>query len=95
MTETNGSHIFFNNLQGGLPMAERGEGIYLYDTTGKRYIDGFGGHAVCTIGHGVPEIADAMAAQARKLNFVNYIQFVKVVIVQILESVGGVVLQRL
>ncbi|MCB0062127.1 MAG: aspartate aminotransferase family protein [Caldilineaceae bacterium] len=76
MTETNGSHIFFNNLQGGLPMAERGEGIYLYDTTGKRYIDGFGGHAVCTIGHGVPEIADAMAAQARKLNFVNYIQFV-------------------
>jgi len=70
------SHLFFNNLQGGLPMAERGEGIYLYDTDGKRYIDGYGGFAVCTIGHGVPEIAEAMASQARRLSFVNYVQFV-------------------
>jgi len=74
--ESGKSHIFFNNLQGGLPKAVRGEGIYLYDADGKRYIDGFGGLAVCTIGHGVPEIAEAMATQARQLNFVNYVQFV-------------------
>lgn len=69
------SHIFFNNLKGGLPVAERGEGIHLYDREGKRYIDGIGGMFVVTIGHGVPEIAEAMAAQAKKLSFANYIQF--------------------
>lgn len=75
MSETNGSHIFFNNLRGGLPMADRGEGIYLYDTAGKRYMDAIGGMFVCSIGHAVPEIADAIAAQTRKLSFANYVQF--------------------
>lgn len=75
MSKTNGSHIFFNNLRGGLPVADRGEGIYLYDTTGKRYMDAIGGMFVCSIGHGVPEIADAIAAQSRKLSFANYVQF--------------------
>jgi adenosylmethionine-8-amino-7-oxononanoate aminotransferase len=69
------SHIFFNNLKGDLPMADRAEGIYLYDTTGKRYMDAIGGMFVCTIGHSVPEIADAMAEQTRRLSFANYVQF--------------------
>lgn len=75
MSELNGSHIFFNNLRGGLPMADRAEGMYIYDTSGKRYMDAIGGMFVCSIGHGVPEIADAMAAQSRKLSFANYVQF--------------------
>jgi adenosylmethionine-8-amino-7-oxononanoate aminotransferase len=75
MSKPNESHIFFNNLRGALPMAERAEGIYLYDSTGKRYMDAMGGMFVCTIGHGVPEIAEAMAAQARRLSFANYVQF--------------------
>lgn len=49
---------------------ERGEGIYLYDQEGHRYIDGCGGAAVVNIGHGVPEIAEAMARQARKATFI-------------------------
>jgi adenosylmethionine-8-amino-7-oxononanoate aminotransferase len=56
-------------------MAERAQGIYLYDSTGKRYIDAIGGTHVVSIGHGVEEVADAMAAQARKLTFVNKTQF--------------------
>ncbi len=47
------------------PIMARAEGIYLYDTTGKRYIDGSGGSsAVTSIGHGVTEVLEAMAAQA-------------------------------
>ena len=52
------------------PTIARTEGIYLYDTDGKRYIDGSGGSSVVTnIGHGVAEIPAAMAAQAESYSF--------------------------
>ena len=35
------------------PFIERGDGIYLFDESGKRYIDASGGVSVVTIGHGV------------------------------------------
>ncbi len=44
-----------------------GEGAYVWDATGKRYIDLGGGIAVTALGHGHPEIADTIAGQARKL----------------------------
>ena len=50
--------------------------MYLWDATGKRYIDFSGSAAVNFIGHGVPEIAVAMAAQAQQLEFVHSSQFV-------------------
>jgi adenosylmethionine-8-amino-7-oxononanoate aminotransferase len=53
----------------------RGEGVYLWDDRGKRYLDFSGSAAVNFIGHGVQEIPDAMAAQARKLEFVHSSQF--------------------
>jgi len=56
-------------------VAQRGQGIYIYDTEGKRYLDGIGGTHVVTIGHGVPEIAEAMAEQARQVCFTNKTQF--------------------
>lgn len=65
------SHVFFTDWNHFYHTAERGEGVYLYDADGKRYLDGVGGMLVVTIGYGVPEIADAMAAQARKLCFAN------------------------
>jgi len=57
------------------PTADYGEGIYLYDTDGKQYLDTIGGTHVSSIGYGVEEIADAMARQARKVNFVHKAQF--------------------
>jgi len=44
--------------------AVRGEGVYLWDARGQRYLDFSGSAAVNFIGHGVAEIAAAMAAQA-------------------------------
>jgi hypothetical protein len=45
--------------------------VYLFDDAGKRYLDASGGAMVCNIGHGVAEVADAIAAQARTLSYVN------------------------
>jgi adenosylmethionine-8-amino-7-oxononanoate aminotransferase len=56
-------------------MAVRGEGVYIWDGDGKRYLDFSGSAAVNLIGHGVREIADAMAEQARQLEFVHTSQF--------------------
>jgi acetylornithine/N-succinyldiaminopimelate aminotransferase len=46
---------------------ERGEGVFLWDTEGRRYIDFLGGIAVCALGHAHPALAEALARQARRL----------------------------
>lgn len=45
----------------------RGEGSRLWDTEGREYLDFFGGILVTSIGHAHPEVAEAVAAQARTL----------------------------
>ena len=51
------------------PMISHAEGIYLYDTEGRRYIDGSGASSVVVnIGHGVAEVYEAMRAQAAKIS---------------------------
>jgi adenosylmethionine-8-amino-7-oxononanoate aminotransferase len=55
--------------------AVRGEGVYLWDARGKQYLDFSGSAAVNFIGHGVMEIAAAMASQAKQLEFVHSSQF--------------------
>lgn len=57
------------------PLAVRGEGVYIWDAEGKRYLDFSGSAAVNFIGHGVREIGEAMAEQARTLEFVHTSQF--------------------
>lgn len=49
----------------------RGEGVYLYDIEGNRYLDAIAGLFLMNIGHGRPEIADAVSAQLRELAYVN------------------------
>jgi len=52
------------------PIIARADGIYLWDTEGRRYIDGSGGSSVVTsVGHGVVEIPAAMARQAEAYSF--------------------------
>src|SRR5689334_1154535 len=45
----------------------RGEGCYLFDSNGERYLGMIGGIAVCALGHAHPEIAGAIAKQAQTL----------------------------
>lgn len=65
----NTDHVFYRNLKKYYPVSDRGEGIYIYDTGGKQYIDGSGGAAVVGIGHGVKEITEAMVRQADRISF--------------------------
>jgi len=51
------------------PMLDRSEGIYLYDTTGKRYLDGSSGAMVSNIGHSNANVLNAMKAQMDKATF--------------------------
>jgi adenosylmethionine-8-amino-7-oxononanoate aminotransferase len=53
----------------------RAEGIYLYDEEGRRYIDATGGPILCSLGHGVKEMAEVMAEQARRVAFVYRFDF--------------------
>jgi len=52
-----------------IPVIDRGEGAYIYDTDGKRYLDGLSGLFVVQVGHGRAELAEAAAKQASKLAY--------------------------
>jgi acetylornithine/N-succinyldiaminopimelate aminotransferase len=56
---------------------DHGEGSYVFDVTGKRYLDLGGGIAVCALGHANPEITDALLEQSRKLLHVSNLYFTK------------------
>jgi len=53
--------------RGALPRIVRGEGSYLYDASGRRYLDGSGGPAAFSIGHGNREVNAAIAAQLEQV----------------------------
>ncbi len=56
------------NTYGRLPVTfERGEGVWLWDTGGKRYLDALAGVAVCGLGHTHPRFTAALQAQVGKL----------------------------
>ena len=62
-------HLFQRDASYHFPLLERGEGIYVYDGAGKRYIDGAAGAGNVTLGHGRDRIAQVMAEQARSLAY--------------------------
>jgi len=70
------SALFARSFQKSIPIAVRGEGVWLWDKSGKKYLDLSGSAAVNFIGHGMGEIAEAMAQQARRLEFAHTSQFV-------------------
>ena len=54
------SKVFYRNPQQEYPRGLRGEGVYLYDTDGKQYLDGSGGAAVSCVGHLHPYVIAAI-----------------------------------
>ncbi|MEZ5771972.1 MAG: aspartate aminotransferase family protein [Defluviimonas denitrificans] len=65
------SHIFPRHTKSAPPVAVGGEGCYLIDSTGKRYLDGSGGAAVSCLGHGDTAVTEAIKAQLDKLAFAH------------------------
>ncbi len=62
------SHLFYQSRT-PRPFLDHGEGIYLFDETGKRYIDGSSGAMVSNIGHSNPRVLAAMKAQMDRATF--------------------------
>lgn len=48
---------------------ERGEGSWIWTSDGEKYLDFYGGHAVCATGHSHPQVVQAVQDQAGKLMF--------------------------
>jgi adenosylmethionine-8-amino-7-oxononanoate aminotransferase len=65
------SHVFYRKPARRPPRIVRGEGCYVFDDAGRRYLDGCGGAFTVNVGHGVAEIADAVGLQANTLGYVN------------------------
>jgi adenosylmethionine-8-amino-7-oxononanoate aminotransferase len=65
------SHVFYRKLTRRFPLITRGEGCWLIDANGNRYLDGSGGAFVANLGHGIKEIGEAMAEQASKIAYLN------------------------
>ncbi len=65
------SHVLHRSLLNDPVLALSGEGAYLYDHTGKRYLDACGGAAVSILGHNNPAVADAIKNQLQKLAYAH------------------------
>lgn len=62
------SRLFYQS-GGRRPMLSHGEGVYLYDGEGRRWLDGSSGAMVSNIGHSNPRVLAAMRAQMEKSTF--------------------------
>ncbi|MEC7793555.1 MAG: aspartate aminotransferase family protein [Pseudomonadota bacterium] len=65
------SHVFPRHTASHPPIAERGNGIYLFDREGKKYLDGSGGAAVSCLGHSDQDVIAAIKAQVDTLAFAH------------------------
>ena len=65
------SHVFHRNTGVVPPVASHGDGVYVIDTEGNRYLDASGGAAVSCLGHSHPKVTQAIKVQVDKLAFTH------------------------
>ena len=65
------SHVFPRHTRAEIPTVASGQGAYLYDTSGKAYLDGSGGAAVSCLGHGDPAVTQAIKDQLDRVAFAH------------------------
>jgi len=68
-------HVFYRKMAHARPKISHGEGIYLFDDQGKRYIDGSGGPLVVNVGHGRTQVTAAITRQLEKVAYAHAIMF--------------------
>ena len=84
-------HVFYRNMNHARPMISHGKGIYLYDQSGKRYLDGSGGPLVVNVGHGRSEIVAAINQQAQTAAYVHATMFTSQVIEDYSDALAKIV----
>ena len=71
-------------------VVERAEGLYYWDTDGKRYFDAIGGIFVAVLGHAHPRLLDAMRHQMERLTFAPPLHGIADVTLNLIEKLGEV-----
>ena len=65
------THVFHRDPRNPYPLAVRGEGVYLVDGEGRRYLDASGGAAVSCLGHSDPKVVAAITDQLGRMPFAH------------------------
>jgi adenosylmethionine-8-amino-7-oxononanoate aminotransferase len=65
------THVFHRDTRASYPVAVAGDGPYLVDRDGKRYLDASGGAAVSCLGHSHPRVIEAIRRQAAQLAYAH------------------------
>ena len=68
-------NVFYRKMGHDRPKIAYGQGVYLYDEKGNRYLDGSGGALVVNIGHGREEVQNAIAEQLASVAYVHATMF--------------------
>ena len=82
-------HIFYRDLTIGFPTIERGEGVFLYDTKGNRYLDACSGSAAANIGYGRREVIEAIIEQAQKITYLHGYSFKSQALLDVTERIAS------
>ncbi|WP_404329017.1 aspartate aminotransferase family protein [Mesobacillus maritimus] len=82
------TYLIKPELDEDYPVIDYGKGVYLFDISGKRYLDASSGAVTANIGHGVEEINEAMMDQAKKVSFVYRSQFTSVAAEKLAEKIA-------
>jgi adenosylmethionine-8-amino-7-oxononanoate aminotransferase len=72
-----------------VPVIVKGEGAYIYDAQGRRYLDGLAGLFVSQLGHGRTDLAEVAAAQAKELAFHPLWSYAHPNAIRLAEKVAG------
>ena len=67
--------VFNSGDTNSLPIIDRAQGIYMWDTNGKKYLDGSSGPVTTNLGHGNKNVLEAMAKQAQMVCFASVAVF--------------------
>jgi adenosylmethionine-8-amino-7-oxononanoate aminotransferase len=72
-----------------IPIMERGEGVYVYDVQGRRYLDALAGLFVSQLGHGREDLAQVAADQAKKLAFMPLWSYAHPAAIELAEKIAS------
>lgn len=75
MKQFTNDYVFHRDFNNQYPIITHGNGVYLFDDTGKRYLDASSGAVSVNLGHGVTEIIQEISKQAQKVAFVHTLRF--------------------
>jgi adenosylmethionine-8-amino-7-oxononanoate aminotransferase len=87
-------NVFYRKMDHARPQISHGEGVYLYDQQGKKYLDGSGGPLVVNVGHGRQEVIEAIQKQLAAVAYVHAVNFTSEPMEQYARELAQVVPMR-